>query len=96
MFDTFAAKHCPELTAHVMRHTYATIHANNPKVSLAKLSEYTGDRIATLEKHYFHLDSDADEAAESFKVEPKPGDDPMISFPASFMESMQLVRKPRG
>ena len=38
---------------------------------VAKLSQWTGDRIATLERHYIHLESDADEAAESFKTKEK-------------------------
>lgn len=96
LFAAFAALHCPELTTHVMRHTFTTILANNPKISIAKLSEFTGDRIATLERHYIHLDSNADEAAESFKVEPKPEDDPMISIPAKFMKSLRLVHQPLG
>ena len=77
MFEAFAAKHAPELTPHVMRHTYITLLANNPRISIAKLSEFSGDRIATLEKHYLHLDSNADDAAESFRVEtPLRSDDP--------------------
>jgi len=71
LMAAFSAKHCPELTAHVMRHTFTSHHANNPRVSIAKLSQWTGDRIATLERHYIHLESDADEAAESFKTKEK-------------------------
>jgi integrase len=74
MFEAFAKKHCPELTPHVMRHTYITRLANNPKISIAQLSEFSGDRIATLERHYIHLDSNAKNAAESFEIEPPPAD----------------------
>ncbi len=72
MFEAFAKKHCPNLTPHVMRHTYVTRLANNPNISIAQLSEFSGDRIATLERHYIHLDSNAQNAAESFgeRVEP--------------------------
>lgn len=73
LFEAFSKKHCPELTSHVMRHTYASTHANIPAVSIAQLSEWTGDRIATLEKHYLHLEADAEKAAESYK--PKKVDD---------------------
>jgi integrase len=76
MFESFAAKHEPELTPHVMRHTYITLMANNPKISIAKLSEFSGDKIATLEKHYIHLDSNADDAAHSFRVETSRSDNP--------------------
>jgi hypothetical protein len=68
MFEGFAKKHCPELTAHVMRHTFTSVHANNPRVSIAQLSEWTGDRIATLEKHYIHLEADAEKAAASYLI----------------------------
>ena len=67
MLKAFADKHCKELTAHVMRHSFITHHANNSKISIAKLSQWSGDRIATLERHYIHLESDADEAEKSFK-----------------------------
>ncbi|MEO5714962.1 MAG: tyrosine-type recombinase/integrase [Luteolibacter sp.] len=67
LVEAFSKKHCPELTSHVMRHTFATIHANNPAVSIAQLSEWTGDRIATLEKHYLHMETDAAKAADSYK-----------------------------
>lgn len=40
-------------------------------------AEITTDRIATLERHYMHLDSNADDAAESFRIEqPPPSNDP--------------------
>jgi integrase len=68
MFEGFAKKHCPELTPHVMRHTFTSVHANNPRVSIAQLSEWTGDRIATLEKHYIHLEADAEKAAASYLI----------------------------
>lgn len=71
IFETFSKKHCPELTSHVMRHTFASIHANNPAVSIAQLSEWTGDRIATLEKHYIHMEADAVKAAESYNPRKK-------------------------
>ncbi len=66
-FETFAKKNCPELTPHTMRHTYASLHANNPRVTIAQLSAWTGDRIKTLEKHYLHMGADAEKAAESFE-----------------------------
>lgn len=72
LFEGFAKTHCPELTPHGMRHTFTSIHANNPAVSIAQLSEWTGDRIATLQKHYIHLEADAEKAAGSYK--PKKAD----------------------
>jgi integrase len=80
-FEAYAKKNCAELTPHVMRHTFASIHANNPKVTIAQLSAWTGDRIRTLEKHYLHMTADAEKAAESFAFihtppevnEPHPG-----------------------
>lgn len=86
-FETYARKNCPELTPHVMRHTYASGHANNPAVTIAQLSAWTGDRIRTLEKHYLHMTADAEKAASSFEFthtkskmkmeinEPHPGND---------------------
>jgi integrase len=80
-FEAYARKNCPELTPHTMRHTYASLHAQNPKVTIAQLSAWTGDRIRTLEKHYLHMTADAEKAAESFAFihtppevnEPHPG-----------------------
>jgi integrase len=63
MFEAFAEKPCPELTPHVVRRTYIARLANNPKISIAQLSEFSSDRIATLERHHIHLDSNAENAA---------------------------------
>lgn len=73
VFEAFAKKHEPRLTTHVMRHTFTTVQAHNPKVSIAELSEWTGDRIATLEKHYIHMKTNAAKSAESYR--PKKPDD---------------------
>ena len=65
MFDGFAKEHCPEMTAHVMRHSYAS-HLANAGVGIAQLAAWTGDRIKTLEKHYLHLKADAEKAEAAF------------------------------
>lgn len=70
MFESFAKKNCEELTPHVMRHSYAS-HLANAGIGIAQLASWTGDRIATLEKHYLHLESDAEKAEAAFYVEPK-------------------------
>lgn len=60
-----AKKHCKLLTTHVMRHSYAS-HLANGGVGIAQLASWTGDRIATLEKHYLHLKVDAEKAEAAF------------------------------
>lgn len=71
MFDGFAKAHCPELTHHTMRHTYASILANGG-IGIAQLAAWTGDKIATLEKHYLHLSADAEKAEEAFAAHRNP------------------------
>ena len=77
---TFAKKHCKKLTAHVMRHSFAS-HLANHGVGIAQLAAWTGDRIATLEKHYLHLQVDADKAEAAFdpgwRPEPEQPDEPL-------------------
>lgn len=65
IFQSFANEHCPELTPHVMRHSYAS-HLANYGVGIAQLAAWTGDRIATLERHYLHLSADARLAEAAF------------------------------
>jgi len=65
LLRTFAKKHCKSLTAHVMRHSYAS-HLANGGVGIAQLASWTGDRIATLERHYLHLRADAEKAEAAF------------------------------
>jgi integrase len=96
MFEAFAKKHCPELTPHVMRHTFITALANNPKISVARLSEFSGDRIETLEKHYLHLDTNADDAAESFKVAPETEPDSKADRANRLLSSARIVFVPPG
>jgi integrase len=67
MLGTFAATNCPELTAHVMRHSYASTLAD-AGVGIAQLASWTGDRIATLERHYLHLKADAEKAEAAFET----------------------------
>lgn len=67
LFQGFSATHCPELTPHVMRHSYAS-HLANYGVGIAQLAAWTGDRIATLERHYLHLSADAQLAAAAFSA----------------------------
>lgn len=66
-FQKFADEHCPELTPHVMRHSYAS-HLANYGVGIAQLAAWTGDRIATLERHYLHLSADARLAEAAFSA----------------------------
>ena len=68
MFEAFAKTHCPKLTPHVMRHSYAS-HLANGGVGIAQLSAWTGDKIATLEKHYLHLKAEAEKAEAAFAGE---------------------------
>lgn len=65
MLERFARNNCAELTAHVMRHSFAS-HLANGGIGIAQLSSWTGDRIQTLEHHYLHLDADADAAEMAF------------------------------
>ncbi len=67
MFDQFAKKNCPTMTAHVMRHSYAS-HLANYGVGIAQLASWVGDRIATLERHYLHLQADASKAEAAFET----------------------------
>lgn len=67
LFQGFSATHCPELTPHVMRHSFAS-HLANYGVGIAQLAAWTGDRIATLERHYLHLSADAQLAAAAFSA----------------------------
>lgn len=67
LFQKFADEHCPELTPHVMRHSYAS-HLANYGVGIAQLAAWTGDRIATLERHYLHLSADARLAEAAFSA----------------------------
>lgn len=93
MLSAFADKHCQELTAHVMRHSFISHHANNSDISIAKLSQWSGDRIATLERHYIHLESDADEAAKSFEHKMR---EELAKIPMKFAKDMMLVPKKPG
>jgi integrase len=68
MFEAFAKTNCPKLTAHVMRHSYAS-HLANGGIGIAQLSAWTGDKIATLEKHYLHPDAEAEKAEAAFAGE---------------------------
>jgi len=74
----FAKKHCNLLTPHVMRHSYAS-HLANGGVGIAQLASWTGDRIATLERHYLHLQVDSEKAEAAFdpgfRPEPEPPDE---------------------
>lgn len=65
MIETFAKNHCKQLATHVMRHSYAS-HLANGGVGIAQLASWTGDRIATLERHYLHLQVDAEKAEAAF------------------------------
>lgn len=67
LFQRFANEHCPELTPHVMRHSYAS-HLANYGIGIAQLAAWTGDRIATLERHYLHLSADARLAEAAFSA----------------------------
>ena len=74
LFGAFTKLHCPELTPHVMRHSYAS-HLANGGVGIAQLASWVGDKIATLERHYLHLQADAEKAEAAFDVpfvEPTP------------------------
>lgn len=71
LFGAFAKAHCSELTHHTMRHSYAS-HLANGGIGIAQLSAWTGDRIATLEKHYLHLSADAEKAEEAFAAHRNP------------------------
>jgi integrase len=68
MFEAFARAHCPKLTAHVMRHSFAS-HLANGGIGIAQLSAWTGDKIATLEKHYLHPKAEAEKAEAAFAGE---------------------------
>ena len=65
MFEAFARTHCPKLTPHVMRHSYAS-HLANGGIGIAQLSAWTGDKITTLEKHYLHPEAEAEKAEAAF------------------------------
>ena len=68
MFEAFARTHCSKLTAHVMRHSFAS-HLANGGIGIAQLSAWTGDKIATLEKHYLHPKAEAEKAEAAFAGE---------------------------
>ena len=91
MLSAFANKHCQELTAHVMRHSFISHHANNSDISIAKLAQWSGDRIATLERHYIHLESDADEAAKSFEHKMR---EEFIKIPKKFGDHLVFAKPP--
>ncbi len=67
LFVAFTKKNCPELTPHVMRHSYAS-HLANAGIGMAQLSAWTGDEIATLARHYLHLEADAEKAEDAFSA----------------------------
>ena len=71
MFDGFTSKNCRELTHHVMRHSFIS-HLANGGVGVAQIAAWSGDKIATLERHYFHLKADAEKAEEAFAAHRKP------------------------
>lgn len=73
MLEKFAITHCPELKHHTMRHTFAT-HLADEGVNIYQLSEWTGDRIETLQKHYLHTRTDAKKAEQAFAAH-KPKDE---------------------
>lgn len=98
MFAAFARKNCPELTPHVMRHSYAS-HLANGGVGIAQLASWVGDRIATLEKHYLHLKADAEKAEGAFTGEsPAKKTDQVHSMMLQFLESQKtdLAGKLKG
>ena len=65
MLERFARSNCPELTAHVMRHSFAS-HLANGGIGIAQLASWVGDRIATLEAHYLHLSADSESMELAF------------------------------
>ena len=71
MFSRFSRTHCPELTHHGMRHTYASILANNGVPPL-QIAAWVGDKIETLAKHYLHLQTDAKKAEDAFSAHRRP------------------------
>lgn len=71
MFKAFTKARCPQLTHHVMRHTYASLLADGG-IGIVQLSAWTGDQIKTLEKHYLHTTADAEKAAEAFAAYKNP------------------------
>jgi integrase len=98
LFVAFAKKHCPELTPHAMRHSY-TSHLANAGIGSAQLSSWTGDRIATLERHYLHLDADAKKADAAFSPPDKMEPDMVFGDPNAPDQGMPLpldvIRKRR-
>lgn len=71
MFKAFTKVHSPQLTHHVMRHTYASLLADGG-IGIVQLSAWTGDKIKTLEKHYLHIRADAEKAEEAFSAHRRP------------------------
>jgi integrase len=65
MLEKFAAIHCAELKHHTMRHSFTT-HLADGGINVYQLSNWTGDRIETLEKHYIHTLIDAEKAEQAF------------------------------
>jgi hypothetical protein len=54
-----------------MRHSFIS-HLANGGVGVAQIAAWSGDKIATLEKHYLHLRADAEKAEEAFAAHRKP------------------------
>jgi integrase len=57
---------CPWVTAHVMRHTFASLYIADGG-SLHKLSGYLGDSPLVTDKHYAHLVPDRDDIQRSHR-----------------------------
>lgn len=55
--DVVKAAGCPWVTAHVMRHTFASLLVQNG-VSIYKVAQWLGDGVGVVEKHYAHLSTE--------------------------------------
>ena len=65
--EYIAASRVEFCTPHTMRHTYISLLARKG-VPVAKISAWSGDLLATLEKHYLHVatDGEADTVGDIF------------------------------
>ena len=72
-FNEYLETQGVKFSPHCMRHTFIS-HLARAGTPIAQVSEWSGDRIKTLERHYIHSDTDAEQIKKVFGSVSLPGE----------------------